>query len=173
MLHKIFSGALLLTLFFIAQANAQPNSTTITPSLEIVQPITITKNTDKDLLFGKFAAYVDATGTVVLGTDGQRSKTGDITLLDTEPFGAAEFTVEGLPNATFSLQLPTTATLTNTLPNSNDEMEVSAFLTNISGTPTIGAQGSLTFNVGATLTKSSLAGRGIYTGTFSITVSYL
>ncbi len=173
MLHKIFSGAMLLALFFVVQANAQPNYTTINPSLTIVQPITITKIADQDLLFGKFAAYANDPGTVVLGADGQRSATGEITLLLTEPFGAAGFRVEGLPNATFSLQLPTTATLTNTLPNSTDEMEVSAFVTNITGTPTIGAEGSLTFNVGATLTKSTQAGRGIYTGTFSITVSYL
>ncbi|GAB1350303.1 hypothetical protein MASR1M107_25180 [Ignavibacteriales bacterium] len=172
MLQKILSGALLLAIVFVAQVAAQPNSTTVNPSLTIVQPITITKIENQDLLFGKFAAYVETQGTVILGTNGQRSATGNITLLETVPYGAAEFRVQGLANAAFDLLLPTTATLLNQLPNSDDEMVVSDFVTNIDGTPTIGVDGTLTFNVGATLTKTNAAGRGTYAGTFSVTVNY-
>ncbi len=172
MLHKILSGALLLTILFVSQANAQPNSTTLTPRLTIVQPITITKIENKDLNFGKFAAYVNKTGTVILGTNGERTVTGEITLLESVAYGAAQFKVEGLANATFDLLLPVSATLTNTTPNSTSQMVVSEFITDIDGTPTISSDGSLTFNVGATLTKSAETVRGIYTGTFSLTVNY-
>ena len=168
MLHKLLSGALLLAIFFVAQANAQPNSTTINPSLTIVQPITITKTVGKDLLFGKFSAYVSARGTVILTVDGQRSKTGDITLIEGVTYGAAEFKVEGMADATFDLTLPTTATLTN----NQYDMTVSNFVTSIIGTPTIGSNGSLTFTVGATLTKDVDTPRGTYAGTFSLTVNY-
>lgn len=168
MLHKLLYGALLLAIFFVAQANAQPNSTTINPTLTIVQPITITKTIGKDLLFGKFSAYVNATGTVILGVDGQRSVDGDITLIEGVTYGAAEFKVEGMANAAFDLTLPTTATLTN----SEYEMTVSNFVTSISGTPTIGSNRELVFTVGATLTKASGTPRGTYEGTFSLTVNY-
>ena len=168
MLHKLFSGAMLFAIFFVAQANAQPNSTTINPTLTIVQPITITKTVGKDLLFGRFSAYASATGTVILGVDGQRSKNGGITLIEGVPYGAAEFKVEGMANAAFNLTLPTTATLTN----NQYEMTVSNFVTSISGTPAIGSNGELVFSVGATLTKDVDTPRGTYSGTFSLTVNY-
>lgn len=171
MLQKFLTGALLLTILFVAQANAQPNALTLTPSLTIVQPITITKVTGKDLLFGKFAAYVDATGSVEITPAGARIFSGDITGVE-GTFGAAVFTVSGLEGATFDLTLPSTATIQNTTQGSDDEMVVSNFTSSISGTPTIGQDGTLVFSVGATLTKEDATTRGIYAGTFTVTVNY-
>jgi len=172
MLQKIIKSTALLALIFIVKAGAQssPSPITIDPTIRIIQPITIEKVPDKDLHFGKFAAYMSTEGTIILSPAGERTPSEGIELLGGSTVGAAQFIVRGLEASPFSLDLPLSTTVVNQT-YGTDEMTVTNFTTDLSGF-TIGTGGSTTFNVGATLNKGSNDRRGTYVGSFSLTVNY-
>lgn len=175
MLQKIIKSVVLLAFIFVMKAGAQngsPSPITIESSIRIIQPITIEKVSGKDLHFGKFSAYASTVGTITLTPAGDRSVTGGINLLQGSTVGAAQFTVSGLEGSLFSLELPTTTYITNETFGA-DVMEVTQYSVDLTEPYTIGTGGQTTFNVGATLTKDAGDRRGIYSGTFSLTVNYL
>lgn len=175
MLQKIVKSVLLLAFVFVVRAEAQSGQSspiTIDPAITIIQPITIEKVDGKDLHFGKFSAYQSDEGTITISPAGVRTYSGDINLLEGSTVGAAKFIVSGLEGSTFDLDLPLSTTLTNvTFPT--DVMEVAEYTTDLLAPFTIGTGGTTTFNVGATLIKGQNDRRGIYSGSFSLTVNYL
>ncbi len=176
MLQKILKVVVLFAFILVMKAGAQsgsPSPITIDPAIRIVQPITLEKVAGKDLHFGKFAAYISTVGSVTITPSGTRTRSGEINLLDGGvSYGAAQFTVNGLEGALFSLDLPLTTTVTNET-YITDVMQVSEYTTDLAEPYTIGTGGVTTFNVGATLTKGEGDRRGTYSGSFSLTVNYL
>lgn len=158
------SAALLMAGFFHATA-VQAASTTANASATVITPIAIAKTAD--LAFGSFSAAT--AGTVAIATDGTRTATGGVLLSSQTAGGAAAFNVTGQDTATYAITLPTDSTVTLSGPGT--AMAVDSFVSNPSGTGTLGATGQAV-NVGATLTVGPAQAEGAYTGTFNVAVEY-
>ena len=144
-----------------ASASASANATIITP-IAIAHV--------EHLNFGNIVAGTGI-GTVIVDTEGDRTKTGDVILPTATPgtFNAAEFTVTGLANATYAITLPESINISET---EGKTMTVDNFTSNPSGTGTLAANGEQTLSVGATLTVDANQSAGTYEGNFSVTVAY-
>jgi hypothetical protein len=152
-----------------ATANAQVTGTA-TGSATIITPIGIANAGNMN--FGNIAVSTTA-GTVVLSTAGSRAAFGGVTLPATVgTVGTANFTVSGLGNSTYSIQLPSTYTITRQ--TGTETMTVNAFTSNPSGAGTLAAGGTQTINVGATLNVAGSQVAGTYTNAsgFNVTVNY-
>ena len=147
-----------------AQATA-----TATATGTIITPITITKNAD--MSFGNIAVQAATGGTVVLAPAGTRTSTSGVTLpATTGTVTAAAFTVDGTGSLTYSITLPSTATLTRA--SGSETMTAGTFTSNPSGTGTL-SSGTQDIAVGATLTVAAGQVPGVYTsGNFNVTVNY-
>lgn len=119
------------------------------------------------LNFGNIA--VNGAGTVTVSTAGVRTNTGDVLLVASTDVAAANFLVEGVPNATYAVTLPASATITS----GTNSMVVNGFASNpAGGAGTLSGAGQQNLFVGATLNVNSAQVPGTYTGTFDVTVSY-
>jgi len=165
---------LTITIFSIAcsynSAYAQQTaSATATASATIITPISISKTADMN--FGNIAVSASAGGTVVLAPAGTRTITGSVTLpATTGSPAAAAFTVTGQGNYTYSITLPSSATLTD---GASHNMTVATFTSNPSSTGTL-SSGTQNISVGATLTVAAAQTPGTYTTStpFTVTVNY-
>jgi hypothetical protein len=105
-----------------------------------------------------------------MSTASVRTAGGGATLVsDGSTISAAAFDVTGAPNATYSISLPASATITAPGPIT---MTVDTFVSNPTPTGTLSGGGSQTLAVGATLQVGANQGQGSYTGTFNVTVNY-
>ena len=143
-----------------AQASANATATIITP-IAIAHV--------EHLNFGNIVAGTGI-GTVIVDTEGDRTKTGDVILPTATPgtFNAAEFTVTGLANATYAITLPGSIDISTT---GGETMTVTDFTSDPDGTGTL-TNGTQTLYVGAKLTVLAAQASGEYTGTFNVTVAY-
>jgi len=100
-----------------------------------------------------------------------RSVTGDVTLSAIAPVSApASFTVGGEPTFTYSISV---AGDPLTITSGGNTMTVVTFTTDPTPTGTIGAGGTETLTVGATLNVGANQPSGLYTGgPFTVTVNY-
>ena len=159
-----------IALAAVLPSNAQAADATATATATVVAAISIAKTVD--MSFGTIAATANA-GTVVLGTDGSRSCT-DVDCLAGSPGVAASFDVTGNNNATYSISLPSTATLTG--PGSpGTDMIANNFTSLPTPTGTLSGSGAETLLVGATLAVDTVSAQtaGTYTSTnFTVTVNY-
>lgn len=165
---SLFFAAAIVMIALSANSFGQV-SATATATATIVIPISIANTVDMN--FGNVAVSASA-GTVILAPAGTRSTTGGVTLpATTGTVAAASFTVTGTPAYTYAITLPSTAT---TVTSGSDNMTVTAFTSNPSGTGTIGVGGNETLLVGATLNVAANQPSGIYvSGTpFTVTVNY-
>ena len=114
-------------------------------------------------------------GTVILTTDGGRTSTGGVYLIDsgdnyTTPLNAI-FRVVGKQGTLFNITLPETTTITG---DGTDvgTMIVNTYTTSIGNPGTIAASGT-EFSVGATLNVDNIANQpnGTYHGTFDVVVN--
>lgn len=171
MTNKLIASAI-LALGFTTNVNAQA-SATATASATIVAPISITKNTDMN--FGNIAVQAATGGTVILATDGSRTRTAGVTLPAVPgTVSAATFTVDGEINYTYDITLPGAAVVL-TRGGGTETMSATAFTSD----PAIAAgaldgAGTEDISVGATLTVAAAQVPGTYiTGTpFTVTVNY-
>ena len=104
-------------------------------------------------------------GTVVLGTDNSRTPTNVILPSVAGTVTAAEFTVTGLSDATYSITFPNSTTITN----AGNTMTIDNYTENATNILTGGSE---TFKVGATLNVNADQAAGAYTGNFIVTVDY-
>jgi hypothetical protein len=151
-----------------ATANAQVTGTA-TGSANIITPIAISNAGNMN--FGNIAVS-SALGTVVLSNAGVRSATGGVTLpAAAGTVSAAQFTVTGLGASTYSIQLPTTYTITRL--TGSETMTINTFTSTPSAIGTL-SSGSQTISVGATLnvTGSQLAGTYTNATGFPVVVNY-
>ncbi len=174
-------GLLLASLFVMTLATQQVKAQTgasASASAEakatLIRPITISMETN--LNFGTIVVPSSTTGgTVMVSTDGTTEVTGtDITLAKSlgDPPTTASFTVTGEPNGTYSITLPTEATITKK--EGSETMTVSNFTSypSVSDGGTLRADGTHLLKVGATLTVDANQATGEYTGTFDVIVAY-
>lgn len=170
-MNKNFTITLSITAAMIGlslSANAQATGTVVT-NAEVITPISIAG--DVALEFGSIVGTT-AGGTVTIATDGTRTGTTELipSNVGTAP-AAAQFTVTGQEDYTYSLTLPTVAfAITN---GATGTMDVDGFTSNETGNLTGGTE---VINVGATLTVGVNQESGTYTSAIgeelSVTVQY-
>jgi hypothetical protein len=136
---------------------------TFTITITVDAPIALVNNTA--LSFGGIVPT--AAGTVTISPAGVRSFS-NVTLVNQAPGSAASFTVSGAPNATYSITVP----LSNTLTGPGAPMTVGSFLTSPSSTGTLSSGGTQTLTLGAQLTVNSGQVAGVYSRTFTLMVAY-
>ncbi len=121
------------------------------------------------LSFGSFVAGNG--GSVTVSTSGNRNAGGGVVLVPSSQGTAAQFTVSGDPNATYTIQLPGNDFVKLTGPGV--DMLINDFTSTPSGVGgLLDAGGSQTLSVGGTLTTGSDQAPGDYSGSFSVTVNY-
>ncbi len=129
---------------------------------KVFAPISISATSNID--FGTMIPTGTA-GTVTVTPAGARSSV-DVDLLGGTP-AAASFDATGASDATYSIILPSSATLSS----GANTMTVDTFTDDAGASPTL-TGGSDTFNVGATLNVGATQAAGTYSGTFAVTVNY-
>ena len=166
-------GLLLASLFVMTLATQQVKAQTgASASAEakatVVTVISITKTSD--LNFGSFAPSA-TDGTISVELTGTRSVTGGITLLDQEGKRAL-FTVNGTPNESYYVKLPTEDgnTIPLTGPQGADPLIITSLVHNAEGL--LDEDGEEQFSVGGTLSVKANQPAGEYTGTFDVIVAY-
>lgn len=169
-LNRILAAGLLIagvSTPALAQSSASQSTTA---SARIVQPISLTKNSD--LAFGTIVKPTTSTNTITIDeTTGSRSSTGagDAALV-TSTSGRAAYTVGGEGGQTFSITVPASITMAS----GANTIAVTLVPTATSGTlsGTIGSAGTATFGVGGNFSLASTQASGNYTVSFSTTVAY-
>ena len=172
MKKTVFLLASLFVMMLATQrVNAQnPATASANATATIITPITIAFQ--EHLNFGNIVAGTDAgTVTVTASTTPARSSTRGVILPIATPgtFNAARFTVSGLADATYTITLPASATITHT--DGATTMTVDEFTSDPdeAGVLTGGTQD---LSVGARLNVGAGQVAGDYTGEFSVTVAY-
>jgi hypothetical protein len=163
----VFTAAILTTVGVFAQGN--PTATaSATASANIIQPLEIVKTAD--LAFGNIASGTSE-GTVVIATDGARTSTGGVTLIEAgNVSNAASFDVNGLADASFTIEVP--ASIVIETAGGADQMTVDNFVSSLGADSVLDANGEATLNVGATLNVSAQQAAGLYSGSFDVIVAY-
>lgn len=153
---------------FNTSAQSPSASATAKVTATVVTPIKISKTTD--LSFGNIVAGSNR-GTVKIETNNTRTSTGDITLPTSSPgvITAAQFTVSGHPNATYSISVPTSLTVTRQ--GGTETMVIDNIITNPTTTGTLSENGEQTVKVGATLHIEANQAIGTYENENGITVT--
>ena len=136
---------------------------TVDVTATLLAPVSISSSGDLD--FGDMITTGTA-GTVTVTPAGARTCSAEVDCLGGFP-AAAAFDVTGEGGNTYSITLPSSATLTS----GGDTMTIDTFTDDAGATPTLSG-GSDTFNVGATLNVGATQAGGTYSGTFSVTVNY-
>ena len=148
---------------------AQTNSATANATATVKKALTIEKV--NDLAFGSFAGKSTATTTVIVSTAGVR--TGSADMVGTAGVSAAQFTIKGENNQQVAITLPETdVTLSDGAGHlmTIDDASFNCDKT-VSGVALSG-EGSLTINIGATLSVGINQVAGSYSGSFAVSVNY-
>lgn len=171
-MKKLLLFAIVILGFSAASFGQISTFATAASSATIITPLSITKVGGADLKFGNIVADEDG-GTVTVTTEGERSASGlTLPAATLGVFQAAQFTVTGLANSTYSITTPDAFTVVG--PEGSTAMGVSTFVTNPTPTGTLSSEGSQTIKVGATLTVNANQVAGTYTNAadLKITVAY-
>ena len=138
-----------------------------TANARIVTPIAVAETTQMN--FGDIQPDAAAT-TVALSTAGATTPTGGTIVTGIPSQGV--FSVTGTTGAAYSVTLPGDGVVTLTGPG--PAMAVNGFNHDAGATPAIGAGGTSTLNIGATLSVAGSAAQtaGDYAGTYDVTVDY-
>jgi hypothetical protein len=162
----ILTGVILMTITAL-NANAQGSSATssATASARIITPIAL--STTQNLNFGNIAASTTP-GTVVISTANARTSTGGVTPSAIGAFTQAIYAASGENNATYSIQLPSSVSISD----GTHTMTVDNFVSDPGSTGTLSGTGAQTINVGATLNVAASQATGNYSGTYDVTIAY-
>ena len=129
----------------------------------VVAPIVLTHTSGTSLNFGSFTTGTG--GTVVVGSDGAGSATGDVGFVPSSTEAADQFTVKGDNNRNFSI-----TTASGTVVNGATTIAFTTAPSAASGTTS--ATGTAAFSVGGTLTVIGTEAAGAYSGSYNATVAY-
>ena len=163
----VFTAAIVVSVSSFAQGNPTA-SATATASANIIQPLEIVKTAD--LAFGNIASGTSE-GTVVIATDGARTSTGGVTLIEAgNVSNAASFDVNGLADASFTIEVP--ASIVIETEGGAEQMTVDNFVSSLGADSVLDANGEATLQVGATLNVSAQQAAGLYNGSFDVIVAY-
>jgi len=168
-------AAIVLMANFSSNLSAQSTVTGTSAGAVIITPIALSQ--DAALNFGVMSVLPGTGGTCILSTTGVRSSTGGVNLstIGTAATNAA-YTVGGLADATYSITLPSSITVTETV-GAVQTMNINGLLARSASAGSNGLTGSLnsgadTFTVGGTLNVAASQLAGTYSGTFDVTVAY-
>lgn len=162
----ILTGVILMALTSVnvfGQGSAATESATATA--RIIIPIQL-ENT-QGLVFGNIASSASI-GTVTISPSGTRSHSGGVTPSVIGAFNNAIYTATGEPNATYTITLPASITISS----GGNNMTVNGFTSDPTPTGTLGAGGTQTINVGATVNVGANQATGNYSGTYDVTIAY-
>lgn len=172
---KVIFAVIIMVAGFSAEMSAQATENT-TAAAQIVTPIAISETSP--LHFGTMAVLAGTGGTCVLSTQGARTQTGGVNLSVQNPSASnAAYNVSGALNTAYSITLPASITVTESVSGSAtmtiDHLlarPASAGADALSGT--LSNSGTDSFSVGGTLNVSAGQSTGLYTGSFDVTVAY-
>ena len=169
-LNRILAAVLLISAASAPALAQSTASVSTTGDVRIVQPISITKNSD--LAFGTVVKPTTGTNDIVINaTTGARTRTGaGDAALATSTSGRATFTVGGEGAQTFAVTVPATFDMTSSANTITVTLAASGATGTLSGS--LGSAGTATFGVGGTFPITSAQASGNYTGTFTTTVDY-
>ena len=163
----VFTAAIIVSVSSFTQGNPTA-SATATASANIIQPLEIVKTAD--LAFGNIASGTSE-GTVVIATDGARTSTGGVTLIEAgNVSNAASFDVNGLADASFAIEVP--ASIVIETAGGAEQMTVDNFVSSLGADSVLDANGEANLQVGATLNVSAQQAAGLYSGSFDVIVAY-
>ncbi|MDP1536349.1 MAG: DUF4402 domain-containing protein [Burkholderiales bacterium] len=120
------------------------------------------------LVFGKFVAA--SGGTITVSPAGVRSASGGVVLVSSGAGAAAQFAVSGDANVAYAISLPGDGTVS--LSSGANSMAVNVFTSSPNLSGLLGAGGTQTLLVGATLSVGGNQASGGYSGAFVVTVNY-
>lgn len=161
-----FCTAALIMGLGASAAFAQVNTSTATAagSATIIQPITITKNTD--LAFGRIVRPASGSDTVTIGIGADTVSTGGTAVALASTTSRAKFSIAGESGLTATLTVPASFALTN----GSNSLTVTLAADQTSPL-TLGASAT-TLYVGGSFPVTSTTVSGGYTGSFNVTVAY-
>ncbi len=169
----IISAAIAMMVVFSSSVLAQATKNTAAGA-KVVPALTLVENAP--MHFGTMTVKSNQGGTCIVSTAGVRSYTGGVSLTNLAPLmSLATYTVSGEPLRTYAITLPATISITLT----THSMTINALLAkSASGTQshtatgTLGVGGSEQFTIGGTLNVAGGQFKGLYQGTFAVTVAY-
>jgi hypothetical protein len=166
-------GTALVMLGVSLSAHAQATaSATANATVTVIQPISVAKN--KDLAFGTLVKPGSGSGTATISNAGVRSVASGVQALSSTTPSQAQFTITGEGGQSISVTVPSSVTLASGANSLNvsltNDMTGSASSQVLSGA--IGASGTLTVNVGGSVTLPSTQATGVYSATVTLTASY-
>lgn len=130
---------------------------------EVVAPLTLTHDAGAALNFGTFTSGTTG-GTVTVSRGGAGTAGGDVTLMPGSVEAADSFSVEGDPGRRFAI-----VTGAGTVDFGTESM---GFTTNARANHTLDESGNAAFTVGGELTVGADQAAGVYTGSYTVTVTY-
>lgn len=162
----ILSSIILMT---IASLSVKAQATSATDdaiaTARIITPITLTNT--QGLAFGNIAAS-GAIGTVTISPAGARSHSGGVTPSVIGTFNNAIYSATGEANATYTITLPASVSITD----GTNNMLVNGFTSDPAATGLFSGTGTQTINVGATVNVGASQVTGNYSGTYDVTIAY-
>ena len=170
---KFFTLSVAIFAFSTISFGQQEGTASATSSVTIIKPITITKA--RDLVFGSIVSSstndVDVEATAVENTvvsaTGFGVNEGDPLSVSSATRTSAQFNITGEANASFSIDLDETVSMTG------DGGALSVTLTkNLNDTGNTLGSGAAVLYVGGSFTIPAGQTAGTYTGTFNVTVNY-
>lgn len=169
-LALVTAGALSLSSAAFAQSAANTDTATANGSVTIIQPLTITKDTD--LVFGRVVKPRSGDGTVSIANDSDAvvAAAGAVALTGITTSHAV-FTVDGEGGQLVDVTMDPTFDLGN----GTDTITVTLdpdFGASLTLSNALGSAGDATLNVGGSFDLPSTVSTGEYTGSFDVTVTY-
>lgn len=178
MKKNLFAFAALLFAAILPQF-AMAQAANSDAKVEIVSGLTIVATGGASTLdFGKLNISATNAGTVTLDTEGNRSSTGGVVVLNSIAATNASFDVSGVTGATYAITLPSSdVTVTHT--DGVTTMTITDFKARPASAGADATTGTLdattgaeTFKVGATLNVDAAQTVGVYSATFEVSVAY-
>lgn len=150
--------------------SADTSSATANSSVNIIRPLTITKNAD--LVFGRVVQPRSGSGTVSIANSSNSVVAGSgAVALSGIATSRAVFTVDGEGGQAVSVTIPSTFNLTK----GSDSITVTLSPdvgSSVTLSNALAAAGSKTINVGGSFSLPSTQASGAYTGSFNVDVAY-
>lgn len=162
----ILTGVILMALTSVNVFGQASSSTAAAEATaKIITPIQLTNT--QGLAFGNIAASNNP-GTVTISPAGTRTSSGGVTPSAIGTFHAAIYNAAGEPNATYTITLPSSITISL----GANSMTVDGFTSDPASTGTLTVGGTQTINVGATVNVGANQAPGDYSGTYDVTIAY-
>lgn len=175
------TGALTNTYYvYVAKDPTVPSTgMTVASTITVRRALRMTKNSD--LRFGSLVKRASGSGNVVIASasDNTRTVSGTAPPLEVPAgggpdsgYGRAKFTISGEPGTTYAISYSPTGNVTMNNQSGAGSLSVTMAKT-ATGNQTMGGTGQLILGVGGTITvNSATVARGLYSGTFTVTVTY-